>query len=76
VPNRSTNIVPAASSPNPGTTVFNDQKQNRVIAGISYWFPHQGAVSAAILIDYDAQTLKNITTAPVKAVTLHGLISF
>jgi hypothetical protein len=76
MPNRSTNIVPAASSPNPGTTVFNDQKQNRVIAGISYWFPHQGAVSAAILIDYDAQTLKNITTAPVKAVTLHGLISF
>jgi hypothetical protein len=76
VPNRSTNIVPASSSPNPGTTVFNDQKQNRTIAGISYWFPHQGTVSAAILIDYDAQTLKNITTAPVKAVTLHGLISF
>jgi hypothetical protein len=57
-------------------TVFNDQAQNRTIAGVAYWFPHQGTVSTAILLDYDGQSLKNITTAPVKAVAIHGLINF
>ena len=30
----------------------------------------------AILLDYDGQQFDNITTAPVQAVALHGLINF
>jgi len=76
IPNTSTTLAPASTSPFPGATVFNDQHQNRTIVGVAYWFPHQGNVSTAVLIDYDGQSFKNITTAPVHAVTLHGLINF
>ena len=76
IPNTSTTLAPASTSPFPGATVFNDQHQNRTIVGVAYWFPHQGTVSTAVLIDYDGQSFKNITTAPVHAVTLHGLINF
>jgi hypothetical protein len=76
-PNTSTSVfAPAVTSPLPGVTVLNDQKQNRTILGVAYWFPHQGNVSTAILFDYDGQSFKNITTAPVHAVSLHGLINF
>jgi hypothetical protein len=75
-PNTSNGLVPPATSPNPGSTVFNDQKQNRTIFGVAYWFPHQGNVSTAILLDYDAQSFDHITTAPTKIVGLHGLLSF
>jgi hypothetical protein len=75
-PNTATTPAPASTSPAPGVTVWNDQRQKRTIAGIAYWFPHQGNVSTAVLIDYDGQSFKNITTAPVHAVTLHGLINF
>jgi hypothetical protein len=76
IPNTSTGLAPAASSPNPGTTIFNQQIQNRTIAGVSYWFPHQGNVSTAIMLDYDGQRFQNITTAPVKSVTINGLVNF
>jgi len=77
IPNTSTStLAPASTSPVPGVTVLNDQQQNRTIVGVAYWFPHQGNVSTAVLIDYDGQSFKNITTAPVHAVTLHGLINF
>ena len=56
--------------------MFNDQRQNRTIAGVSYWFPHEGNVSTAILFDYDAQSFDNLKTAPVKGVAIHGLVSF
>ncbi len=76
-PNTSTTTSALVStSPTPGVTVLNDQHQNRTIVGVAYWFPHQGNVSTAILLDYDGQRLENITTAPVHAVTLHGLINF
>jgi hypothetical protein len=75
-PNTSSTLVPASNSPVPGITVFNDQEQNRTIAGVSYWFPHQGNVSAAILIDYDGQSFNNITTRPTKSVAVHGLLNF
>jgi hypothetical protein len=52
------------------------QKQNRTIVGVSYWFPHTGGPVAAILLDYDGQSFKNITTAPVKTVAIHGLLNF
>jgi Phosphate-selective porin O and P len=75
-PNTSNDLVPPASSPFPGTTVFDDQKRNRTIVGVAYWFPHQGNVSTAILLDYDAESLDNITTRPTKVVSIHGLLNF
>ena len=51
-------------------------EQNRWIYGVAHWFPHQGAVTTAIMLDYDGQQFNNIVTAPVHAVTLHGLINF
>ena len=77
LPNTSTTtLAPASTAPIPGTTVLNDQKQNRTIIGVAYWFPHQGNVSTAILFDYDGQSFNNITTTPTKGVSLHGLFSF
>jgi hypothetical protein len=75
-PNTATTPAPASTSPAPGVTVLNDQRQNRTIAGIAYWFPHLGNVSTAILFDYDGQHFDNITTAPVRSVSVHGLINF
>ena len=59
-----------------GTTRLSDQHQNRTIVGIAYWFPHQGNVSAAILVDYDAQNFDNITAPEAKTVSIHGLLNF
>ena len=75
-PNTSTAFAPASTSPSPGATLFNDQKQNRTIVGVAYWFPHQGSVSAAILVDYDGQSFDNITTKPTRSVVIHGLLNF
>jgi hypothetical protein len=60
----------------PGTTLFQDQHQNRTIFGVAYWFPHQGNVSAAVLVDYDGQSFDNITTPETKSVSVHGLLNF
>jgi hypothetical protein len=76
IPNTSSTLVPAASAPAPGITTFNQQIQNRVIAGVSYWFPHEGNVSTALMVCYDGQRFKNITTAPVRTVALNGLLNF
>ena len=59
----------------PGT-LLSDQHQNRWIVGGAYWFPHQGNVQPAIMLDYDAQQFDNITTPPVKVFAVHGLITF
>jgi hypothetical protein len=75
-PNTANTPAPTSTSPSPGVILLSDQQQNRWIYGVSYWFPHQGNVSTAILLDYDGQQFNNITTAPVHAVTLHGLINF
>ena len=68
-------FAPAATAPAARTT-FNAQKQNRVIAGVAYWFPHQGGVTSALLLDYDGQRFDNLTAAPVKSVAVHALINF
>jgi len=54
------------------------QVRKRTIVGVAYWFPHQGAVSSAILLDYDRQTFDNFTppTAAQKRIAVHGLINF
>jgi hypothetical protein len=76
IPNTSSALVPAAASPVAGITTFNQQIQNRIIGGVSYWFPHQGNVSTALLVCYDGQNFKNIPAAPVKSVAVNGLVNF
>lgn len=61
-------------TPNDGDT---SQTRDRTILGIAYWFPHQGNVSAAMLLDYDSQTFSTNPALPsVKRVGVHGLINF
>jgi len=57
---------------------FDSQVRNRTILGVAYWFPHQGPVSSALMLDYDGQTFDNFTPSQPKnsKVALHGLISF
>jgi hypothetical protein len=59
-------------------TLLGAQVRNRTIIGVSYWFPHAGNVTSALLLDYDGQTFENFTPAlPKQArVAVHGLISF
>ncbi len=52
------------------------RKQNRTIVGVAYWFPHQRDVSAALMLDYDAESLRNISSAPTRSVAVHALVSF
>ena len=53
-------------------------ERNRTIAGIAYWFPRQGAVSAAVLVDYE--NVDNDDYAPVRPNerrwAIHTLINF
>ena len=62
---------------NPDTRIA-DQSRPRTIVGVAYWFPHQGSVSSALLLDYDGQTFDNFPTAQPaqKKIALHGLINF
>jgi hypothetical protein len=54
------------------------QARNRTIVGVAYWFPHQGTVSSALMVDYDGQTFKDFSPAPAsqKRVALHALVTF
>jgi hypothetical protein len=51
---------------------------DRTIAGIAYWFPHQGNVSSALLFDYEQ--VNNDDFVPVRADekrwTVHLLVNF
>jgi hypothetical protein len=59
-------------------TSASSQTRSRTIVGVAYWFPHQGNVSSALLLDYDGQTFNNTSTALPKQqrVAVHGLVSF
>ena len=59
-------------------TLLDSQVRNRTIVGLAYWFPHQGTVSAALMLDYDGQRFDNFIPSQPKSskVALHGLISF
>jgi hypothetical protein len=54
------------------------ETRRRVIVGLAYWFPHQGNVSSAVLLDYDGQTFHNFTPAPPaqRRVAVHALVNF
>jgi hypothetical protein len=59
-----------------------DAHRIRTIGGVAYWFPHQGTVSAALLLDYEQVTLKTNTpavvpTAPTQTrIAVHALVTF
>lgn len=56
-----------------------DARQNRTIAGLSWWFPHPGGNSvAALLLDFEQVKFSNYTVATPtqQRIALHGLISF
>ncbi|MEN3338002.1 MAG: hypothetical protein V7647_1678 [Acidobacteriota bacterium] len=52
--------------------------RDRVIGGIAYWFPHQGTVSGALLLDVDQATFHDFTAAqPTQTrIGLHALVNF
>jgi hypothetical protein len=55
-----------------------DGLDQRTIAGVAYWFPKQGSVSAALLLDYEQVKFPNWTPArpTQQRVFVHSLISF
>jgi hypothetical protein len=59
-------------------TSTNEGERDRTIAGIAYWFPRQGSVSAAVLLDYEQ--VKNRNYAPARSNerrwAIHTLINF
>jgi len=59
-------------------TALSNQTRTRTIVGAAYWFPHQGTVSTALLLDYDGQTFHNFSTAQPKQqrIAVHALVSF
>ena len=54
------------------------QVRTRLIAGVAYWFPHQGSVSSALLFDYDGQTFNSFAPAQPaqRRIAVHALIDF
>ncbi len=59
-------------------TAFDTQLHERMILGIAYWFPHQGNVSTAFLLDYDDTNFDNFSPAQPaqKRVGVHALVNF
>jgi hypothetical protein len=59
-------------------TAIEPQTRNRTIVGIAYWFPHQGNVSSALMLDYDGQTFESFTPAQPaqRRIAVHALVNF
>jgi hypothetical protein len=57
-----------------------DQTRSRTILGVAYWFPMQGGVSSAFLLDYDGRSVDFANGTPEPAndrrIAVHGLINF
>jgi hypothetical protein len=60
------------------TKAVSDQKRQREIVGVAYWFPHQGNVSTALLFDVDNATFDNFTPAQPtqRRIAIHALVNF
>ena len=54
------------------------QVRERTIAGVAYWFPHQGSVSAALLFDVDNATFDGFSPAQPtqRRFAVHALVNF
>jgi hypothetical protein len=63
--------------PNTSSATSN-QTRTRFIGGIAYWFPHQGSVSTALLMDWDDAKFNNFTPAQLeqKKFAIHALVNF
>jgi hypothetical protein len=59
-------------------TATKDARQNRTIAGIAYWFPHQGNVSTALMLDWDYATFARFVPEQPKQqrIAVHALVNF
>jgi len=57
---------------------LSNQTRTRTIGGVSYWFPHQGNVSTALLLDVDNAKFNSVTPAQPtqRKIALHALVSF
>ena len=54
------------------------QVRERTIAGLAYWFPHQGNVSTALMLDYDNATFDGFSPSQPtqKRLAVHALVNF
>src|SRR4029079_2985827 len=54
------------------------RKRDRTIAGVAYWFPHQGNVSTALLFDVDNTKSDNFSPAQPtrRLIAVHALLNF
>jgi hypothetical protein len=61
-----------------GTPAFDQRYRYRTIVGVAYWFKHQGAVSSALMLDYDGFNQDHLVPAQPKQnkIALHALINF
>ena len=61
----------------PDTSV-SGRKKERLIAGGAYWFPHQGSVASALLLDLERVTYTSFSPARdnERRIALHALVSF
>jgi hypothetical protein len=52
--------------------------RNRTLGGIAYWFPHQGAVGAALLLDAEVLRFRSFVVNPPtqRRFALHALVNF
>ena len=52
--------------------------KQRTIAGVAYWFPHQGGVSAALMFDVDNTTFESFSPAQgtQRKFAVHALVSY
>lgn len=54
-----------------------DGHRNRSIGGVAYWFPHQGSVSTALLLDVERRRFNLVPALPSDhRVALHALVNF
>jgi hypothetical protein len=53
-------------------------RKHRTIAGLAYWFPHQGTVSTALMLDLDDTKFEHYAPAQAtqKRLAVHALVSF
>ncbi len=56
----------------PDTSV--SAKRKIGIVGLAYWFPHTGGPAAALLFDYDQQTMPG--TSKIAKIGVHTLINY
>ena len=55
-----------------------NQVRERTIAGVAYWFPHQGSVSTALLFDVDNAKFDGFSPAQPtqRRIAVHALVNF